>query len=111
VETLTHLGLDHFFGAVVGGGLIPESKPDAAHFHAVIARLPKPCGAHAGLGASAERAVMVGDTETDVALARNAKVPVIAVSYGYSRVPVPELGADLVIAEFQELPSALQRLA
>ena len=51
--------------------------------------------------------VMVGDTETDIQAAKNAGVASIAVSYGYSRVPVAGLGADLVIDEFTQLPGAL----
>ena len=40
---------------------------------------------------------MVGDSATDVAAARDAGVPVIAVSFGYSDIPAAELGADAVI--------------
>lgn len=101
VETLAGLKLDRFFGAVVGGGEGPAGKPDGAHPLAVIERL----------GDSVTSAVMVGDTETDVLAARNAGLPVIAVSYGYSRVPAAELGADLVIDDFAELLFALKRLA
>ncbi len=100
LETLEALGLAPFFGAVVGRGEASAQKPDGAHVHAVIDRL----------GADAGRAVMIGDTETDIGAARNARVPAIAVSYGYSRVPVSELGADVIIDDFTELPDALARL-
>ena len=53
---------------------------------------------------------MVGDGRNDVLAARAAGVPVVAVSYGYSRVPAAELGADLVINHFSQLPAALKRL-
>ena len=53
---------------------------------------------------------MVGDTENDVAVARNLGVPVIVVAYGYTRVPAAELGADRVIERFAELPEAIAAL-
>jgi phosphoglycolate phosphatase len=100
VETLEGLGLDRFFTSVVGRGEASAQKPDAAHIYAVIERL----------GAEPGGVVMVGDTETDIEAAKNAGVASIAVSYGYSRVPVAELGANLVIDEFTQLPGALARL-
>jgi phosphoglycolate phosphatase len=63
------------------------------------------------LGATRAGAVYVGDSPVDVAAARNAALPVIAVTYGYSRVPPASLGADLLIDRFDELPGALARLA
>jgi len=100
IETLEGLGLDQFFSSVVGRGEAPVQKPNAAHVHAVIEHL------HAEPAA----VVMVGDTETDIEAAKNARVASVAVSYGYSRVPVAELGADQVIDEFAQLPGALDRL-
>jgi len=53
---------------------------------------------------------MVGDSINDIAAARDAGVPVIAVTFGYTDTPVVELGADLVIEDFAELVPALRRL-
>jgi HAD-hyrolase-like len=53
------------------------------------------------------RAVMVGDSISDIAAARAAGVPVIAVDYGYAETPVSELGPDRVISALAELPSAV----
>ena len=50
---------------------------------------------------------MVGDNETDVAAARDAGLPVIAVSYGYARVPPEQLGADALIGHFDLVPETL----
>ena len=100
VETLEGLGLKQFFTSVVGRGEAPAQKPAAAHVYAVIEDLQ----------AEPAAVVMVGDTETDIQAAKNAGVASIAVSYGYSRVPVAGLGADLVIDEFTQLPGALARL-
>jgi phosphoglycolate phosphatase len=51
--------------------------------------------------------VMVGDSITDVSMARAAKTPVIAVAYGYTEIAPQELGADRVIEALAELPEAI----
>ena len=61
--------------------------------------------------AAAGRAVMVGDSVTDLKTARAAGVPCILVSFGYTPVPAASLGADLVLDNFDELPDAIARLA
>ena len=52
----------------------------------------------AELGVEASAAAYVGDSEVDVALARNAKLPLIAVSWGFrGREALEEAGAALVV--------------
>jgi phosphoglycolate phosphatase len=58
-------------------------------------------------GGALERAVMVGDSVADVAVARAAGVPVIAVDFGYSEIAPPLLEADRIISHFDELPQAV----
>jgi len=53
---------------------------------------------------------MVGDSSFDVRAAKNARVPVVAVSFGYNDLPARELGADAVIDRYDELVPALERL-
>jgi phosphoglycolate phosphatase len=98
---LAALDLGHLFEAVAGGDTFPVRKPDAGHLLGLLARL----------GESAEAGVMLGDGPADVGAARAAGMPVIAVANGYGPVPAAELGADLVIAHFAELPRALSALA
>ncbi|KAF0223434.1 MAG: Phosphoglycolate [Rhodospirillaceae bacterium] len=92
-DILSTLGLDHFFAVVVGGDDAPALKPNPAHINAVLDRL----------GMNHEDAVMVGDSINDVLAAKGAKVPVVVLSFGYSRVPPHELGADLVVDDFTML--------
>ena len=54
---------------------------------------------------------MVGDSTYDVRAARNAKVPVVALSFGYNDLPAAELGADAVIDHYDDLIETLGRLA
>ena len=53
---------------------------------------------------------MVGDSRTDYDAARAAGVPVVLVTFGYTEIPVGELGADALIDHFDELPQIAHRL-
>mgnify|MGYP001557650712 FL=1 len=97
------LGLGGLFGAVYGAGKRPYTKPDPRIFHDVVADLTSQ---KSGGG----KAVMIGDSVTDLNTARAAGAPCILVSYGFTPVPTRELGADAVIDDFAELPQALRRL-
>ncbi len=100
VALLDAMGLLARFVAVIGADLAPAPKPDARHLLAAIE--------HAG--GSPARALMVGDSISDVMAARNAGVPVVVVSFGYTDVPAAELGADALIHHFTELPAIARRL-
>jgi phosphoglycolate phosphatase len=54
--------------------------------------------------------VMVGDSVTDVLTARAAAVPVVAVDFGYSEIPVSELGPDRIISQLEQLPDVIRDL-
>lgn len=100
-EILAALKLDALFGAVVGGDTVPGI------------RKPKPeplAAALKALGIDPSRAAMVGDSMNDVATARALGIPVIAVSFGYTRIRPAELGADLLIDRFEQVPAALAQL-
>lgn len=94
---LEELDLAKHFDAVVGGDTFRVSKPDAEPVHGAIERA----------GGSIQGSVMIGDSGTDINAARNAGIPVIAVDFGYTPVPVSELGPDKVISHFDELPAAI----
>jgi phosphoglycolate phosphatase len=97
---LDELELTRHFPAIFGGGRTPYSKPDQRHLLEVVTALK----------GDKERAVLVGDSPVDVAAAHAAGIPVIAMSYGYTPVPVHELGADAVADDFAELPGIISRL-
>ena len=56
------------------------------------------------------RFAMVGDSSYDVRAAQNAKVPVVALSFGYNDMPAEDLGADALIDHYDELIGALEGL-
>lgn len=88
------------FAAVLGGDSIAVRKPDARHVFATAEVA----------GIAVQNAIFVGDTSVDVAAARAAGVPVIVVGFGFADRPANELGADAVIAHFDELIPTLERL-
>jgi phosphoglycolate phosphatase len=53
------------------------------------------------------RTLMIGDSKTDIATARAAGIPVIAVDFGYTDRPIEEFAPDRVISHFSELPAAV----
>jgi len=82
------------FAAVIGADSAPAPKPDPRHLQTAIA----------AVGGRDDRALMVGDSASDVGAARAAKVPSIVVSFGYTEIPAANLGADHLIDHFAELP-------
>ena len=63
------------------------------------------------LGSEKDTAVYVGDSDVDIATARNSGLPVIAVSWGFrDRALLERLGADAIIDRPDELMAAVERL-
>ncbi len=100
----TRLILDHFgiagrFAAVAGRDTFPYFKPDPRHLTMTI-EMAK---------GDPQRAVMIGDSRTDIATARAAGIPSICVPFCYTDVPIETLEPDFIIQHFDELPAAVAR--
>jgi phosphoglycolate phosphatase len=100
VRLLDALGLSARFTAICGADTFGMQKPNPELLRRTIARA----------GGKSDAAVMVGDSISDIATARAAGVPVIAVDYGYTETPVGELGPDRVIGALRDLPPAVFEL-
>jgi phosphoglycolate phosphatase len=100
VRLLKSLGLAERFAAICGQDTFKVQKP---HPGALLGTLRR-------AGGSRDRAVMVGDSQTDIATARAARMPVVAVDFGYTDVPVKELGPDKIISHYNHLPDAIETL-
>ena len=100
LQVLEALSLDVHFAACLGKTSVPFHKPDRRHYDEVLR----------ALGVPPKRSLYVGDSETDVATARNAGVPIVLVPFGYSRAPAGDLGGDRVIGHFSELPNVVDEL-
>ncbi len=100
VELLKRLGIYDRFGSVRGSDSGPPKKPDAAHLRACVE----------DMGGDMSKCLMIGDSETDLLTARNAGVPAILFSFGYSDRPITELTPDVLLDRFADLPAAVERL-
>jgi phosphoglycolate phosphatase len=81
------------FAAICGRGTFPMHKPDPRTLMLTIE----------AAGGDPRRALMIGDSKTDIDTAKNASAPVVAVDFGYTDTPVAELAPDRVISHFDEL--------
>ena len=99
-DIVSSLGLGDLIEEIAGGDTYPVKKPDPGH----ILRLLE------AMDAVPSRAVMLGDSRNDIEAAHAAGLPVIAISHGYGSIPAHDLGADKVIAHFDELQGALAAL-
>jgi phosphoglycolate phosphatase len=87
VALLDALDLSRHFAAVIGPDLAPAPKPDARHLIAAVE----------AAGGRIDRAIMVGDSASDVGAARAAGVASI-------------VGGDYLIDQFSDLPPLAARL-
>jgi phosphoglycolate phosphatase len=100
VRLLTSLGLADRFATICGQDTFAVQKPDPEALLATLRRA----------GGSPDRAVMVGDSLTDIATAKAAQMPVVAVDFGYTDIPVKNLGPDKIISHYKHLPDAVETL-
>ena len=98
---LRHFGIDGLFAATIGGDFGLAPKPAPAPLFAALGPL----------GVAPKDAIMVGDSATDVAAARAAGIPVVAVGGGYTDKPADELGADKALASLHGLGDLLDAWA
>ena len=97
---LRELALEAKFAAIAGRDTFAMFKPAPGHLLGTIELA----------GGRADRAVMVGDSEVDIATAAAANVPSIGVTFGYTPRPVAEFGPDAVIDHYREFPAALEKV-
>ncbi|MFO1114643.1 MAG: phosphoglycolate phosphatase [Beijerinckiaceae bacterium] len=100
-KLLQALGVADRFRVIVGQDTFECPKPDPRVLRATIE----------AAGGQVARAIMVGDSRTDIDTARNLGVPVVAVDFGYTDTPVHELGPDRVISHFDALWEAVAAIA
>ena len=97
---LDALGLTHRFAAICGQDTFGVQKPDPDMLRRTIAVA----------GGTVQRAIMVGDSGTDIRTARAAGIPIIAVDFGYTEEPVAKLRPDRIISHFAQLPNVVSAM-
>lgn len=99
-DLLERLECHHRFRSITGGDTFQFRKPDPRHLEETVR----------AAGSRLERSIMIGDSSTDINAAIAAEVPSVAVTFGYSDLPVDTLGANAVINHFRELPQTARTL-
>jgi phosphoglycolate phosphatase len=94
---LRQLALHERFAAVAGRDTFEVFKPAPGHLTRTIELA----------GGRPNRAVMVGDSEVDIATAAAAGIPSIGVSFGYTPVPMRQLRPTATIDHYREFMPAL----
>ena len=101
IRLLGKLGLADRFVAICGQDTFGMEKPDPEILRRTI---------NAASG-RLETTLMIGDSITDIRTARAARVPIIAVDFGYSERPIAEFGPDRIISHFSELPASVAAIS
>jgi phosphoglycolate phosphatase len=97
---LDKLDLSKRFAAICGADTFGVTKPDPTILRETVARA----------GGQWADTIMVGDAGPDIGVARRAGIPVLGVEFGYTEVPIAELGPDRLIGHMRELPAAVASL-
>jgi len=97
---LSTLRLTRHFATIAGQDTFGVMKPDPEVLRRTVLRA----------GGDPARAIMVGDSGTDIRTARAASVPVIAVDFGYTEVPIASLQPDRIISSFADLSAAVREV-
>jgi phosphoglycolate phosphatase len=97
---LRALGISGYFGSIVGARDTIAKKPNAAMVLAALAPFE----------IAPDNTVMVGDSPADFGAGRAAGTKVALVDFGYSQIPVRELGADMVVSSLDELGKVLRQM-
>lgn len=101
VKLLQALGVAQRFRAICGQDTFAWWKPDPRALLSTIDRA----------GGDPRACVMVGNSRTDIDTAKAAKIPVVAVDFGYTDIHVSQLGPDKVISHFDQLWEAVAEVA
>lgn len=99
-QLLDALGMSSRFAAICGQDTFgtPKPHPDMLRKTIVMA------------GGDPGRCIMVGDSVTDIDTAKAAGVPVIAVDFGYTELPVSHFNPDRIISHFSQLADTIHAL-
>ncbi|MBB5770909.1 phosphoglycolate phosphatase [Brevundimonas vesicularis] len=94
---LGKLDLTRHFAAIVGPDRVSARKPSGAHLKEAVAIA----------GGDPERAIMVGDAAPDADAAKDAGMPCILTTFGFTPTPVEDLGGDVLIDAFEDVEEAI----
>ena len=94
---LGKLDLTRHFAAIIGPDRVSARKPSGAHLKEAVAIA----------GGDPKRAIMVGDASPDADAAKDAGMPCILTTFGFTPTPVEDLGGDVLIDAFEDVEEAI----
>lgn len=97
---LGKLDLTRHFAAIVGPDRVSARKPSGAHLIEAVKLV----------GGDPARAIMVGDASPDTGAAKDAGMPCIVATFGYSPIAPEDLGGDVLIDAFEDVEEAIDGL-
>ncbi len=96
-ELVRGLGWENLFFRIYGGDSLPEKKPHPIGIETLMREA----------GAAPAETLMVGDSAVDVLTARNAGVPVAAVTYGLQPETLEQYPPDILVDSLADLAREL----
>jgi len=99
-DLLLRLGIRDRFAALLGADTLPVRKPDPEHLWQTIDRC----------GGDRTNAVMIGDTGTDRATARNAGLPCILVAFGPAGDGARALNPHALLPHYDRIEQVLAQV-
>ena len=90
IDLLKKIGIYNFFEYVAGCDTFDYSKPDPRHLTSVVEILE----------GDLNRALMIGDSETDANAAKEAGIPLILLEDGYTEKNITEIPHNHLIKDF-----------
>jgi len=100
-KLMTEIGLADYFTTIIGGDSFDYQKPDPRHITGTLDKM----------NSVRPQAIMVGDTANDIIAAQKAGLPVIAVSFGYSKIPISAFNPDIIIDHYDEFLAAVDKIS
>ena len=97
---LNKLGIRSYFQEVICGDTLEKRKPDPLPLRVLASRF----------GVDTRHVLMVGDSKTDTACARNAGAPVVCVPFGYrSGMALSDLDCDAILGDAEDLLNLIEK--
>jgi len=94
---LQKLGMTQYFATIKGADSVPNRKPHAGH---ILETLKSANG-------QPDRAIMIGDSDTDERAAHNAALPFLFVPFGYGPIEETPQMARHILEDFNHLSADL----
>ena len=99
IDLLKKIKIYHFFDYVSGGNTFNHNKPDPRHLTDTIEII----------GGNINKALMVGDSETDSNASKTANIPFILIEDGYTEKKTNEIYHDYLVEDFVGLEKIIKK--